>query len=212
MTAAVTALVLYLLGLAAAFGWRSFAQWRATGDTGLRLRVGAVGSTGWWGKLLFIAALLLVAAAPVLVLAEIQRPIVWHPALPAAGLVIAVSGIALTLVAQRQMGLSWRVGVDPAERTPLITDGLFAHLRNPIFTGMLTVVVGLAGLVPTVVMLIALACLVAAVQIQVRGVEEPYLLATHGPAYRAYASRAGRFLPGVGRLAGERSRGRGLPG
>ncbi|WP_263493634.1 hypothetical protein [Streptomyces sp. PSKA30] len=31
-------------------------------------------------------------------------------------------------------------------------------------------------------------------------VEEPYLQAAHGAAYLAYAARAGRFVPGVGRL------------
>ena len=31
-------------------------------------------------------------------------------------------------------------------------------------------------------------------------VEEPYLLRTHGDEYRRYASRVGRFVPGVGRL------------
>lgn len=36
--------------------------------------------------------------------------------------------------------------------------------------------------------------------LQVRRVEEPYPLWTHGEAYRAWAARTGRFLPGVGRL------------
>ena len=40
----------------------------------------------------------------------------------------------------------------------------------------------------------------AAVQLQVRVVEEPYLLATHGKTYAAYAARVGRFVPGAGRL------------
>ena len=31
--------------------------------------------------------------------------------------------------------------------------------------------------------------------------EEQHLLALHGEAYRRYASAAGRFLPGLGRLA-----------
>ena len=38
------------------------------------------------------------------------------------------------------------------------------------------------------------------VQLQVRVVEEPYLLATHGKTYAAYAARVGRFVPGAGRL------------
>ena len=41
--------------------------------------------------------------------------------------------------------------------------------------------------------------LLAAIQVQVRAVEEPYLLAVHGDAYRDYAARVGRFVPRMGR-------------
>ena len=57
---------------------------------------------------------------------------------------------------------------------------------------------------PALVAALALGCLVAAVQIQVRVVEEPYLARTHGKPYLRYATSAGRFLPGIGRLRGER--------
>jgi hypothetical protein len=69
----------------------------------------------------------------------------WVPALAAAGLVIAFAGVVLTLAAQRQTGASWRIGVDAGERTVLVIGGLFAHLRNPIFTGMLAVTAGLTA-------------------------------------------------------------------
>jgi protein-S-isoprenylcysteine O-methyltransferase Ste14 len=45
-----------------------------------------------------------------------------------------------------------------------------------------------------------LACVLLSIQIQVRLVEEPYLLRVHGDAYRRYAARTGRFVPGLGRL------------
>jgi protein-S-isoprenylcysteine O-methyltransferase Ste14 len=64
---------------------------------------------------------------------------------------------------------------------------------------------GLLLLVPTLVSLLAVVALVVAVEIQVRLVEEPYLAATHGTAYLRYAASAGRFLPGIGRLAAEPS-------
>ena len=41
---------------------------------------------------------------------------------------------------------------------------------------------------------------IAAVQIQVRVVEEPYLQRVHGAACGGYAARDGRFLPGLGRM------------
>ena len=97
-------------------------------------------------------------------------------------------------------GASWRVGVDPGERTALVTDGPFALVRNPVFAALLPAAAGLALMVPSPIALAALAALVVAVELQVRVVEEPHLLRAHGPAYRAYAARVGRFAPGVGRL------------
>ena len=35
-------------------------------------------------------------------------------------------------------------------------------------------------------------------QLQVRLIEEPYLRQTHGSGYVDYASRVGRFVPGLG--------------
>lgn len=40
--------------------------------------------------------------------------------------------------------------------------------------------------------------LVASIEVQVRLVEEPYLLRVHGEAYRDYVATVGRFVPGVG--------------
>jgi protein-S-isoprenylcysteine O-methyltransferase Ste14 len=37
-------------------------------------------------------------------------------------------------------------------------------------------------------------------ELHVRRVEEPYLHWAHGDAYRDYAARVGRFVPGVGRI------------
>jgi protein-S-isoprenylcysteine O-methyltransferase Ste14 len=92
------------------------------------------------------------------------------------------------------------VGVDPSERTALRTDGPFRFVRNPIFTWMIATAAGLALLVPNVAGLAALVTLVVGMQIQVRLVEEPYLLRTHGGSYASWAAHTGRFLPGVGRL------------
>ena len=53
----VLALALYAVFAAAAFGWRTWVQWRRTGDTGLRMSA-TPGSRLWWAKLGFIAAFL----------------------------------------------------------------------------------------------------------------------------------------------------------
>ena len=53
---------------------------------------------------------------------------------------------------------------------------------------------------PNVVAVAGVVVLWVALHLQARVVEEPYLLATYAQ-YGAYAARAGRFVPGVGRIA-----------
>lgn len=182
---------------------RSLLHRRGTGSSGFRGLTGAPGSAEWWGGLLFAAALVLGAAGPTLALTGYLLPPGTPAALGWVGFGLAVFGFLGVLAAQAGMGASWRIGVDATERTELVTTGAFGVVRNPVFTAMLAAVLGLALLVPTAVSVAALVCLFLAVELQVRQVEEPYLLRTHGQAYAAYAARVGRFLPGVGRRTPE---------
>jgi protein-S-isoprenylcysteine O-methyltransferase Ste14 len=199
-TVALVALAIYL---AVAFGLRSWIQWRRTGSTGFRGISGRVGSAEWTGGVAFVAALALAVLAPLAELADVVAP--WPalvtPVLRRAGLVLAAVGLAGTLWSQLAMGTSWRIGVDPGERTALVGRGPFRVVRNPIFTSMVIGLAGVALLTPNVLAGLSLVSLVAALELQVRLVEEPYLARTHGDAYHAYAARTGRFVPGVGRLS-----------
>jgi protein-S-isoprenylcysteine O-methyltransferase Ste14 len=55
-------------------------------------------------------------------------------------------------------------------------------------------------MVPNVIAVGGLVALVVAIELQVRGVEEPYLRRMHGMAHDRYAEHVGRFLPQIGRL------------
>ncbi len=193
------ALVLYVVALVVLFGVRSLLQYRRTGSTGFRGISGTPAEPGWWGGVLFVVAMAAGLAGPLLAVLGVT-PVDPPAALQVAGLVVALAGFAATLAGQTGMGASWRIGVDRAERTDLVTTGVFAHVRNPIFTAMVTAQAGVVLLVPTWISATALVALIAAVQLQVRTAEEPYLLAAHGDAYAAYAARTGRFVPGIGRL------------
>jgi protein-S-isoprenylcysteine O-methyltransferase Ste14 len=97
------------------------------------------------------------------------------------------------------MGASWRMGLDRRERTALVRQGLFARVRNPIYTAMLLATLGLLLLAPGLTALFAWALLWIGLELQVRAVEEPHLARVHGDAYRSYCRAVGRFFPGVGR-------------
>jgi protein-S-isoprenylcysteine O-methyltransferase Ste14 len=67
----------------------------------------------------------ILAAAGRLPLKTQLRGMVW------AGGAAAAGGIVLASLAQQTMGESWRIGVDPAEQTALVTDGVIGTVRNP---------------------------------------------------------------------------------
>ena len=196
---AVVALVLYVAALVVIFGVRSWVQHRRTGSAGFRGFSGTPATAGWWGGVLFALAIVLGLAGPILAVTGV---IVADPpiALQVAGLVLALAGFAATLAGQVGMGASWRVGVDPDERTTLVTTGVFAAVRNPVFSAMVAAQAGVTLMVPTWPTVLSLVALVVAVELQVRAVEEPYLRAMHGSSYAEYAGRAGRFVPGIGRM------------
>jgi protein-S-isoprenylcysteine O-methyltransferase Ste14 len=193
------ALVLYAVWGATAFGLRMLIQFRRTGDTGFRSQAGRPGSAEWWARLSFVGALALGLAAPIADLAGLEPfDALDGRGVALIGVLLAVLGIVGTLLAQLAMGNSWRIGVEPSERTDLVTGGVFNLVRNPIFTTMGVTAAGLALVVPNVVALVGLVVLVFALELQVRVVEEPYLRSVHGDAFAGYTARVGRFVPGVG--------------
>lgn len=199
MSRPVLALVLLVLFYAIAFGLRTWQHLRSTGSTGFRGVSGRPGSVEWLGGVLFAAGIVLSLAAAVGEAAGWVTPL-WEPgsAGVALGIIITLAGIAATYLAQVSMGDAWRIGVREDERTQLVAEGAFAVVRNPIFSCMLVTAAGLVVLMPNWLSVASFVALLVAVELQVRFVEEPYLLRTHGQRYRDYASRVGRFFPGLG--------------
>jgi protein-S-isoprenylcysteine O-methyltransferase Ste14 len=196
------ALAGYLAFLLVAFVWRTWLQHRRTGDAGFRGFRGNVAVVERVAGVLLVLGFVASFLAPVLALAGMggTAPGLDHPAVHALGAALMAAGFVVTVVAQLDMGASWRIGVDPGERTALVTHGLFRRVRNPIYTGMLAATLGVLFLVPGVPSLAGFALALLGLEIHVRKVEEPHLLRAHGDHYRAYARAVGRFVPGIGRL------------
>lgn len=196
----------FLLGyLLLVFGVRTWLHWRSTGSTGFRGISGKPGSAEWWGGVLFVLALALCVAAPVLCYTALD-PLLWRPtiATDAIGAIAALAGAAGTSWAQSAMGRSWRIGVRETDETELVLHGPFRLVRNPIFSFMMLAAGGLVLLFPARASLASFVCLVLAVELQVRRVEEPYLRRKHGEAFARYCRSVGRFVPGLGRDTGLR--------
>ena len=197
---AVVALALFAVFALLGFGWRSWLQYRRTGSTGFRGVSGRPGSMEWFAGVGFIVAMAAAFFAPVLQLVGAVAPLtlLHAPWIQFTGIALATAGIAATVYSQVVMGDSWRIGVDPAETTTLVRQGVFAVVRNPIFTAMLVFGLGIALVTPNIVAIVGFALLMLTIEVQVRVVEEPYLAKEHGDAYRDYLASVGRFLPRIG--------------
>ena len=150
---------------------------------------------GFFFKLIFLGLIILSALAawsPPDTLTVVQVPIY----VSAIGWSLLVIGAAICALSQRQMGASWRIGIDD-RRTELVTEGLFRYSRNPIFTGMLCIVCGYMLVLPAWWSLLIFITIWAGLRIQVVW-EEKHLLKLHQDKYRIYMNRVGRFLPRIG--------------
>ena len=180
----VVLLVIYSL---VALVWRSFLHRRRNGDSASRLA-----ATTSSGK---VAAALMIAAHGLAFLGVVTRATATAASLVALGVAVFAVGFVLVVRAQAAMGASWRVGVDPNEQTELVTQGLFTTVRNPIFSGMTLCLTGAALASSSSIAAFAVVAFVVGVELQVRFVEEPYLLRVHGQSFTSYARRTGRFVP-----------------
>lgn len=192
-------LPLYLLGFfGAALVWRSYLVWRRTGTNPYALG-GGDNAHDFVGKLFRIT--LLATAANVLVYVFIPNGIQWlvpvfwleHPTLVDRGLALLAAALIWVLIAQAQMGSAWRIGIDGQAKLGPVQSGLFAISRNPIFLGMLAMLIGLLLVLPTAVSMAIAVLGTVLIHVQVR-LEEEFLARTHGPEYLAYCQRVRRWL------------------
>lgn len=136
--------------------------------------------------------LALVRAAPPLGLPAFAA-LAPYPVLRIVAALVAVGCLALTIKSWARMGKDWRMAVTD-EQQALITDGMFARIRHPIYALSILLMACTMVVVPTGLM-VALGLVHIALMIAKAHNEERHLLQKHGEAYAAYLARTGRFLP-----------------
>jgi protein-S-isoprenylcysteine O-methyltransferase Ste14 len=118
------------------------------------------------------------------------------------GHLLVVVGACLAIIAQRHMGVSWRIGAAEGEIGAIVDTGPFAFSRNPVFVGQAMLFVGLFIVLPSVVQAGLTLALLIAIGLQVR-IEERVLLASLGEPYRLYQGRVRRWVGTRPAIAGE---------
>ena len=192
-------LPVYLLAyFIAAFFWRSYLVWKKTGVNPVVFK-GTDSAHDFVGRI--FKALFVVIVAIVIIYAFIpsasQYVIPIHSlertSVRLTGFILLIASLVWTVVAQAQMGNSWRIGIDTEQRTELVQTGVFRLSRNPIFVGMIVTLWGLFLMIPNVGTLTTLLVGTILIGIQVR-LEEEYLTRIQAHEYMEYRRRVRRWL------------------
>ena len=119
----------------------------------------------------------------------------WTLAIVALG--IAIFSAALVNVAARQLGKQWSLAARIVEDHDLIQDGPYRYVRNPIYTGMLGMLIA-TGLVVAPWPPLALACAIFLIGTYIRvHIEERLLRETFGEKFAAYKQKVPAVIPGL---------------
>lgn len=112
----------------------------------------------------------------------------------AAGLILTGLGIALAgVISFRRAGTTVNP-LQPAASSQLVVSGVYHRTRNPMYLGMLLLLLGWAAWLAHPLALVLAATFVPVMnRLQIRP-EERILAATFGPAFTAYQSSVRRWL------------------
>lgn len=121
-----------------------------------------------------------------------------------AGPAVLIAGILLALGVAVYARCAWdfvRFGrgtpspMDAPRR--LVTRSLYRHVRNPMYSAVLAVIVGWAVLFGSIAVVIYGAAIFAFLSVSLRFYEEPRLARQFGDEYTEYCKRVGRWLPRI---------------
>lgn len=109
---------------------------------------------------------------------------------------IAVACLVLTIDCWRRMGRNWRMDISD-RNTALVTEGLFARIRHPIYAFSIAMMIATLVVLPTWPMLVVACVHFVLMNVKAR-TEEAHLTRLHGDEYARYVARTGRFFPAPG--------------
>ncbi len=115
------------------------------------------------------------------------------PFYPVFGYAVLLIGLGFLVSALWFLGDSWRIGIDDRAPGALVTTGIFAYSRNPIFVFLLCWFWGVYLVLGTGFFLVCAVALSMGVSVQIRH-EEVFLERFYGEVYRAYKKRVPRYF------------------
>ena len=110
------------------------------------------------------------------------------------GAVVFLAGVGLGLKGFADLRAAGTTMHPTGTASALVTDGVYARTRNPLYLGALIAFAGLGLALRSTWLLLAVPCVAVALTRLAIEPEEAYLARRVGPAYLAYASRVRRWI------------------
>jgi protein-S-isoprenylcysteine O-methyltransferase Ste14 len=108
------------------------------------------------------------------------------------GILVMLAGLVVYGLALHALGSAWRLGIDRERSGELVTHGIFARSRNPVYLGLTLLAAGVfLALGRPVLLLLAGVFWIYFRHLVAR--EEEFLREHYGDAYRDYERRVGRW-------------------
>lgn len=107
---------------------------------------------------------------------------------------IAVMGVIVFIISVITMQDSWRAGVSSTDKTEFVTRGIYQISRNPAFLGFDLVYIGMVFMFFNWLLLMVSVWAMVMFHLQIRFVEEVFLLETFGEVYLNYKNKVCRYL------------------
>ena len=124
----------------------------------------------------------------------LPAPMLWDiHFLRIIGLCFCVCGLLILIAALVSFGNSWRIGVDEKNSNTLVTTGIFAFSRNPIFLFMDLFFAGVFLVFPNWFFLVLFILMTAGVHLQILK-EEEFLRSKFGVEYNSYCEKVRRYF------------------
>jgi len=190
-----------LVGLIVATYWGRVLRlmWKIRRKASHSANVVPPGPLGWltralWFPVVFLWILIPLVGPFVQVRFWLLWPLFELPGLGWIAFAFAAGSLIFTWICWKQMGSSWRMGIDPAEKTSLIVTGPYAYIRHPIYALSSALMLATAAADPAPLMLAVAVVHLLLLQFEARR-EEQYLARVHGQPYLDYCEKVGRFVP-----------------
>ena len=129
---------------------------------------------------------------------DITFPVSFFRSIPfeITGTILILAGCIIMASSLFQLGLSTRF-ILPRQKTELITKGVYAFCRNPIYVGVYLSFIGIFFLLPSLIYLIGFSLFLINQHFRIMQ-EEKFLIESFGSEYENYCQRVGRYWPKIG--------------